>query len=88
MSRNETSGANETGNEMSAPAIVARTAAGGIEYLLSQHPAPRWSRTLQIATRYASVRDATRVALRLPGRFRAYALPLGPASLQLFSEAA
>jgi len=71
---------------MSATAIVARTAAGGIEYLLSQQPGPRWSPRLQIATRYASIREATRVALRLPGRFRAYALPLGPAGAELLAE--
>ena len=70
---------------MSASAIVARTAAGGMEYLLSQKTGASWSSRLQMATRFASVRDATRVALRLPGRFRAYALPLGPSDGALYA---
>jgi len=79
--------AQRLGNTMSAPAIVARTAAGGIEYLLNQNAGASWSPRLQIAMRFASVRDATRVALRLPGRFRAYALPLGPSGGDLLAEA-
>jgi hypothetical protein len=62
-------------NDMSSSAIVARTRATGIEYLRRDGNAVSWSQRPQFAVRFANVREATRAAMRLPSRLRAYALP-------------
>ena len=62
------------------PAIVARhvhDAAGAEEYLvLSPQGATPWTADPRIATAFASMRDATRAALRLSGARRGFGLPL------------
>lgn len=67
---------------MSSAAIVARTRAQGMEYLLLEGSALAWSSRMQLAVRFSSVREATRAAMRLPSRLRAYALPICEAQLQ------
>jgi hypothetical protein len=61
---------------MSATAIVARTRANGLEYLHLQGASIAWSSQMHIAARFPNVREATRAAMRLPSRLRAYALPV------------
>jgi hypothetical protein len=60
------------------PAIVARTdAAHAAEryLLLTSAGAGVWVETPEAATAFASMREATRVALRRPASERAYGLP-------------
>lgn len=59
-----------------ASAIVARTRLEGLEYLVHHHGRPDWAAAEQDAERFDSLRDATRTAMRLPGRLRAFALPV------------
>lgn len=60
------------------PAVVARTdlAAAAERYLLVT-PAgqPAWVESPEAATPFASMREATRMAMRLPASHRAYGLP-------------
>lgn len=64
------------------PAIVARhVRSGGAadEYLvLTPDGAASWTADTRIATAFASMREATRAALRLRGAGAAFGLPLGP----------
>ena len=60
---------------MTASVVVARTNADGLEYLAEQTPLA-WTKAERMATKFLSVREATRAAMRLPSRFRAYALPV------------
>jgi hypothetical protein len=53
--------------------VVARTKMDGLEYLAE---GSNWTETAERAARFLNVREATRVALRLPNRFKAFALPL------------
>jgi hypothetical protein len=46
-----------------------------MEYLLRAAPVA-WTDASDLAQHFQTVRDATRAALRLPGRFRAFALPV------------
>jgi hypothetical protein len=55
--------------------VVARSGAKGLEYLVNQPGGPAWDSRLEAAVHYQTVREATREAMRLPGRFRAFALP-------------
>ena len=61
------------------PAIVSKagpTEAAPIEYLmLDDKGAPVWVTDPEAATTFSSMRDATRMALRLPGAMRAFGLP-------------
>lgn len=60
------------------PAVVARTdLASHAETYLVVTPAGRtvWVRDPEAATPFASMREATRMALRLPAAQRAYSLP-------------
>jgi len=59
-----------------ASAIVARTRLDCLEYLVHHHGRPDWVAAEQGAERFDSLRDATRTAMRLPGRLRAFALPV------------
>ena len=59
---------------MTLSVVVARTKADGLEYL-AQGAHNAWTKASHLAQRYPNVREATRVAMRLPGRLRAYALP-------------
>ena len=60
---------------MASSVVVARTKTDGLEYL-TQGPRADWTDASERAQRFPNVREATRVALRLPGRLRAFALPI------------
>jgi hypothetical protein len=60
---------------MASSVVVARTKVNGLEYL-AQGARVDWTELTDRAQRFDTVRDATRAALRLPGRFRAFALPM------------
>jgi hypothetical protein len=64
------------------PAIVARhvrTGGAADEYLvLAPDGAASWTADTRIATAFASMREATRAALRLSGAGPTFGLPLGP----------
>jgi hypothetical protein len=66
----------------SMPAVVSRTdvrADAPVSYLcLTETGAPDWTRDPARATIFASMREAARMALRLPAALRAYGLPRGP----------
>lgn len=62
-----------------ASTIAARTRLEGLEYLVHHHGRLDWAAAERDAERFTSLRDATRTAMRLPGRLRAFALPVsGP----------
>jgi hypothetical protein len=60
---------------MAFAAVVARTSAQGMEYLVRDTGRAEWGVNAQAAARYQTLRDATRAALRLPSTLRAFALP-------------
>ena len=61
---------------MAFAAVVARTSPQGTENLVRDAGrAAEWALSAQAAARFQNLREATRAALRLPGRLRAYALP-------------
>jgi hypothetical protein len=59
-----------------ASAIVARNRLEGLEYLVHHHGRPDWDVAEDHAERFGTLREATRAAMRLPGRLRAFALPV------------
>lgn len=67
--------------ELSArPAVVSRSPLRPTDpeqYLQLLDGAPRWTQDPNAATRFASLREATREALRLPAGVRAFGVPLG-----------
>ena len=60
---------------MTLSVVVARTKLDGIEYL-EEGARAEWTQASERAVRFPNVREATRVAMRLPSRLRAYALPI------------
>ena len=60
---------------MAFAAVVARTSPQGMEYLVRESGRAEWALNAQAAARFQTLREATRTALRLPGRLRAFALP-------------
>lgn len=60
---------------MVSSVVVARTKSDGLEYLAEAAPIA-WTDASDLAQHFHSVRDATRAAMRLPSRFRAFALPV------------
>ncbi len=65
------------------PAVVARNPiAGDAEQYLTLSPqgAPSWTCDLKAATPFTSMREATRMALRLASADRAFGLPLRSAT--------
>lgn len=64
----------------SRPALVCRTPGGALardQYLqVSDQGLFLWTDAIEAATAFESMREATRAALRLPGSFRAFGLPL------------
>jgi len=60
---------------MATSVVVARTKLDGLEYLVDGSRVA-WTDTVPGALQFATVRDATRAAMRLPSRMRAFALPL------------
>jgi hypothetical protein len=60
---------------MASAVVVARTKLNGLEYL-AENVREGWTEASDLAARFQTVREATRAAMRLPSRFRAFALPL------------
>lgn len=56
--------------------VVARTNISGLEYLVQTETQVAWTSAAQAAAQFQNVREATRAAMRLPSRLRAFALPL------------
>ena len=60
---------------MASSVVVARSKTNGLEYLV--HAAPvAWTEATDRAQQFTNVREATRAAMRLPSRMRAFALPV------------
>jgi hypothetical protein len=65
---------------MASSIVVARTKLDGLEYLTATERID-WSEATDMAVQFETLREATRAAMRLPSRFRAFALPMhAPAS--------
>jgi len=60
---------------MASSVVVARTKPDGMEYL-AQGPRADWTSASERAQQFPNVREATRAAMRLPSRLRAFALPI------------
>jgi hypothetical protein len=60
---------------MATSVVVARTKTDGLEYL-SEGAKLAWTDLAQGAAHFDTVREATRAAMRLPSRFRAFAYPV------------
>jgi hypothetical protein len=60
---------------MASSIVVARTKQDGLEYLTGTERVD-WSEATEMAVHFETVREATRAAMRLPSRFRAFALPM------------
>ena len=56
-------------------AVVARKGPRGLQFLTEIAPHIGWSNVERNATRFADVRTATRAAMTLSARHRAFALP-------------
>ena len=61
---------------MPCTATVARARASGLEYLAIGRGGPNWASSERGAVEFGSIREATRAALMLPGKLRAFAMPL------------
>ena len=61
---------------MASSVVVARNTADHLEYLAPDSARVAWTDAADLAQHFQSVRDATRAAMRLPSRFRAFALPV------------
>ena len=59
---------------MATSVVVARSKPDGLEYL-AEGARVVWTEAQDLAQHFQTVRDATRAAMRLPSRFRAFALP-------------
>ena len=66
---------------MHSAAIVARSRLDRLEYLVQNAGHVDWAVTEGDAFIYQNTRDATRAALALPSKFRAFALPVRTDSL-------
>jgi hypothetical protein len=64
---------------MVSSVVVARTKSDGLEYLSEAAPVA-WTDASDLAQQFQTLRDATRAAMRLPSRFRAFALPVTEAN--------
>ena len=60
---------------MATSVVVARTKTDGLEYLADGVKVV-WTDATQAAAHFETVREATRAAMRLPSRFRAFAFPV------------
>lgn len=63
---------------MVSSVVVARSKTDGLEYLAEAAPVV-WTEASNLAQQFTNVREATRAAMRLPSRFRAFALPVADA---------
>lgn len=61
---------------MASSVVVARNQADRLEYLAPDDARVAWTEASHMAQQFQTVRDATRAAMRLPSRFRAFALPV------------
>jgi len=61
-------------------AVVARATDHGLAFLVAGPGRIDWTTDDRIIQTFADVREATRTAMRLPGRLRAFALPGRPSS--------
>jgi hypothetical protein len=61
-------------------AVVARATDHGLAFLVAGQGRIDWTTDDRIVQTFADVREATRTAMRLPGRFRAFALPGRPSN--------
>lgn len=61
---------------MSSSVVVARSNLDRLEYLALGDARVAWTDASELAQHFQTVRDATRAAMRLPSRFRAFALPV------------
>ena len=61
---------------MASSVVVARNTADRLEYLAQDDARVAWTDVSDLAQHFQTVRDATRAAMRLPSRFRAFALPV------------
>ncbi len=64
---------------MASSVVVARTKSDRLEYLAEAAPVV-WTDVSHAAQQFQTLRDATRAAMRLPSRFRAFALPVTEAN--------
>ncbi|ODT85919.1 MAG: hypothetical protein ABS78_18445 [Phenylobacterium sp. SCN 70-31] len=62
---------------MASSVVVARSKPDGLEYL-AQGARIAWTEASDLAQHFETVREATRAAMRLPSRMRAFALPVQP----------
>lgn len=60
---------------MATSVVVARSKIDGLEYL-AEGARVVWTDVEQAAMQFQTVREATRAAMRLPARFRAFAFPV------------
>jgi hypothetical protein len=60
---------------MASAVVVARNKIDGLEYL-ADGAREVWTEARHLAARFQNVREATRAAMRLPSRLRAFALPI------------
>ncbi len=60
---------------MASSVLVARAKVDGLEYLAQAAPVA-WTDASDLAQHFETVREATRAAMRLPARFRAFAMPV------------
>jgi hypothetical protein len=60
---------------MATSVVVARSKMDGLEYLVDGAKVV-WTDAMQTAAHFETVREATRAAMRLPSRFRAFAFPV------------
>jgi len=65
---------------MASSVVVARSKPDGLEYLALEGARAAWTDAYDLAQQFQTVRDATRAAMRLPSRFRAFALPMHASS--------
>ena len=61
---------------MASTAIVARSRHDGLEYLVRTAGGVEWGRAEREANTFQNVHEATRAAMRLPAKLRAFAMPL------------
>jgi hypothetical protein len=60
---------------MASSVVVARAKLDGLEYL-ADGARVVWTEASDLAQQFDNVREATRAAIRLPSRMRAFALPV------------
>jgi len=61
---------------MASSVVVARNHADRLEYLSEYDMRVAWAEASDLAQHFVTVREATRVVMRLLSRFRAFALPI------------